>query len=145
MSVLPVGHWMAHMLLNDTPVEPDKWLSPPTVVHEDDGVRPAIKPCAIQGYTIREHLGSSNFAFVYRVVKSSDSQGDEDRAIKEFVAKVFSNKYSEGDFLRELHFLRAVQFHPNVMALAFYQVHQTRAIVIPIYECDLFEYFHQRD
>eukprot|EP00928_Gymnodinium_smaydae_P068079 TRINITY_DN5113_c0_g1_i1.p1 TRINITY_DN5113_c0_g1~~TRINITY_DN5113_c0_g1_i1.p1 ORF type:complete len:320 (-),score=31.25 TRINITY_DN5113_c0_g1_i1:306-1265(-) len=136
-----VTNWLTNMLLSDATVKPDTWVDFP---RDAQVSMDQLTPCSIGGLAIRECMGTANSASVYRAVQIRERR-DEERPEREFVAKIHSEQYAEGDFAKELHFLRAVQGHPNVMFLAGYREHPPRTIVIPLYESGLCEYLCERE
>eukprot|EP00928_Gymnodinium_smaydae_P057814 TRINITY_DN41035_c0_g1_i1.p1 TRINITY_DN41035_c0_g1~~TRINITY_DN41035_c0_g1_i1.p1 ORF type:complete len:314 (+),score=41.73 TRINITY_DN41035_c0_g1_i1:36-977(+) len=134
MQPLQADRWVVDMLLQD------KTLVSNSGPHDQDTDTPLV----IRGYNVHERLSTTPFASVYRVVRDRENLIDAEPSI-ESAAKVYSDACTEEDFSKELHFLRAVQFHPNVMELCFFQERPTRAIVVPMYDCDVCEYVRRRE
>eukprot|EP00928_Gymnodinium_smaydae_P068080 TRINITY_DN5113_c0_g2_i1.p1 TRINITY_DN5113_c0_g2~~TRINITY_DN5113_c0_g2_i1.p1 ORF type:complete len:311 (-),score=27.28 TRINITY_DN5113_c0_g2_i1:441-1373(-) len=134
MALLQEDDWLVDTLAKDVPY-----------VYADDIAAPDNNtPLTIRNFDIMEHLGTANFTSIYRVVRTR-KESSERQPTEEFAAKVYSTAFADGDFLKDLHFLHAVQSHPNIMALCTVQERPTRAIVVPCYECDLDGYVHRQD
>eukprot|EP00928_Gymnodinium_smaydae_P092144 TRINITY_DN75956_c0_g1_i1.p1 TRINITY_DN75956_c0_g1~~TRINITY_DN75956_c0_g1_i1.p1 ORF type:complete len:302 (-),score=28.34 TRINITY_DN75956_c0_g1_i1:272-1177(-) len=134
MAIFNNGRWMAEVMLSDVR-DPDD-TAPRTREPEP------VLPVQIDGYACCEHLGTARSTSVYRLVKTREHSSSHE-PWHECVLKVYSES-SKTDFLLHLHFLRAVQGHQNVMALQWFDESVQRALVVPLYECDLNEHINGR-
>eukprot|EP00928_Gymnodinium_smaydae_P011234 TRINITY_DN14172_c0_g1_i1.p1 TRINITY_DN14172_c0_g1~~TRINITY_DN14172_c0_g1_i1.p1 ORF type:complete len:409 (+),score=53.84 TRINITY_DN14172_c0_g1_i1:63-1289(+) len=104
---------------------------------------------SIEGYAIRGTLGYGRYGRVYRAIKEEVLA--EDHVVAEFAIKAYSvdedghnSEDRERRYLREVHFLKLVQGHANVVALHA-SVDTAKAIVMSLYTRDLHALVHKRN
>eukprot|EP00928_Gymnodinium_smaydae_P083366 TRINITY_DN66605_c0_g1_i1.p1 TRINITY_DN66605_c0_g1~~TRINITY_DN66605_c0_g1_i1.p1 ORF type:complete len:431 (-),score=49.20 TRINITY_DN66605_c0_g1_i1:401-1693(-) len=104
----------------------------------------------IDGYMVQAILGEGRTGTVYRATMN-ESHTEVGQTVKEFAIKTYSNNEDGEDgedgearqrrFDKEVHFMRLVQGHANVIAL-HRCLHTPMAIVMSLHESDLFSFVH---
>eukprot|EP00928_Gymnodinium_smaydae_P046276 TRINITY_DN30829_c0_g1_i1.p1 TRINITY_DN30829_c0_g1~~TRINITY_DN30829_c0_g1_i1.p1 ORF type:complete len:356 (-),score=26.76 TRINITY_DN30829_c0_g1_i1:548-1615(-) len=128
--------WMADAMLRESDARTTERGAPTTYsLSSDEEDEPNFMFPQVDGFAFTERLLHGRFASVYRGVRIGRHRRTDPP--NEVAAKVFSEAVPEGSFALQLHFLRSVQGHPNIISLRAFQEREPRAIVVPLYEKNL--------